>query len=67
MIGKHTYEMLQQYTKDYFTASKASVVGLGVSHDHLEGAVDKLFDLNNSTLPDVATKFGGGMLSTRQI
>jgi len=58
MIGRHSYEMLEDYVINNFTASQTSIVGLGVSHDHLQESVDKLFDLDNPLKSEVTTKFG---------
>ncbi|GIX86356.1 cytochrome b-c1 complex subunit 2, mitochondrial [Caerostris darwini] len=61
MIGKHTSEMLHDYVKNHFTASKTAVVGLGVSHDDLEKGVGNLFHFQGgSSGSDGTSKFAPG-------
>jgi len=60
MVGKHSTESLLNYVKDNFAAPKTAVVGLGVSHENLQRAVSKLFNLSNSAGADGTSKFGGG-------
>ncbi|KFM77787.1 Cytochrome b-c1 complex subunit 2, mitochondrial, partial [Stegodyphus mimosarum] len=61
MIGKHSAEMLHTYVKENFATSRTSVVGLGVSHEHLQNCVNKFLHVSGSSSgSDIATKFSGG-------
>lgn len=61
MIGKHDSEMLHHYVHEHFTASRTSVIALGVNHDHFEKSVKNLFHFHDNQSSNTGTsKFVSG-------
>ncbi|XP_054717722.1 cytochrome b-c1 complex subunit 2, mitochondrial-like [Uloborus diversus] len=62
MVGKHNSTMLHDFVKSNYLASRTSVVGVGINHDHLQSKIDQLFNLHSagSTTGQQVSKFAGG-------
>jgi len=63
MIGRHDHDMMNAFVSQHFTANRIAVVGLGVELPNLLHHVEKTFDFNTNTPPDIVKpKFIAGNL-----
>lgn len=63
MIGKHDHNMLHTYVNSHFAAKRMAVVGIGVELPQLMRQVEKLFEFNALSAPDIVKpKFVAGNL-----
>lgn len=61
MIGKHNPDMCHEFVRDHFTASRTSIVGLGIAHEDLERSVgEHLHFQGGSAESDGVSKFAPG-------
>lgn len=63
MIGKHDHDLVNIFVNEYFTAGRMAIVGLGVDLQHLVDQVEKTFEFNNLSAPQIVKpKFIAGNL-----
>ncbi|GFR33216.1 mitochondrial-processing peptidase subunit alpha, partial [Trichonephila clavata] len=61
MIGKHNPDMCHSFVRGHFTASRTSIVGLGIAHEDLEGSVGEHFNFQGGAAEsDGVSKFSPG-------
>lgn len=63
MIGKHDHNMMNTFVNEHFTTKRMAVVGTGVELPYLVKQVEKCFEMNALSAPEIAKpKFVAGNL-----